>query len=95
MTNGPAGLGDVAMHRGEFRQAIKHYNDSLRLGFDSVWLRQSLAKAYISLDDRENAVRNWKNALKFNPFDQETKGHLFGAIGRVSSFEGDRIVLAF
>ena len=68
-----SGLGDVAMQRGEFQQAVKYYNDSLRLGQDSVWLRKSLAQAYVSLGDKENAVRNWKNALKYSPFDQETR----------------------
>jgi tetratricopeptide (TPR) repeat protein len=68
-----AGLGDVAMRRGKFQQAVKYYNDSLRLGQDSVWLRKSLAHAYLSLGDNENAVRNWKIALKYNPFDQETR----------------------
>jgi tetratricopeptide (TPR) repeat protein len=61
------------MYRGNFQKAVDFYNDSLRLGQDSVWLRKSLAKAHLSLGDTENAVRNWKKALQFNPFDQETK----------------------
>jgi tetratricopeptide (TPR) repeat protein len=68
-----SGLGDVAMHRGEYRQAVKYYNDSLRMGEDSEWLRKNLAQAYLSLGDRKNAVLNWQNALKFSPFDQETR----------------------
>jgi tetratricopeptide (TPR) repeat protein len=68
-----SGLGDVATHRGESEQAIKYYNESLRLGQDNVWLRKKLAQAYLSLEDKENAVLNWEKALKFNPLDQETK----------------------
>jgi len=67
------GLGDVAMHRKKFREAVKYYNESLRLGQDSVYLRQNLAQAYLSLGDTQNAVRNWQEVLKFSPFDQETK----------------------
>ncbi len=68
-----AGLGDVAMVRGEFKQAVKYYNDSLRLGQDSVWLRKNMAKAYLSLDDKENAVKSLREALKFNPLDNSLK----------------------
>ncbi|MCL7489218.1 MAG: tetratricopeptide repeat protein [Desulfobulbaceae bacterium] len=68
-----SGLGDIAMHRGEYRLAVKYYNDSLRLGEDSEWLRKNLAQAYLSLGDRQNAVLNWQNALKYSPFDQETR----------------------
>lgn len=67
------GLGDVAMHRGKFQEAINYYNKSLELGQDSVWLRGQMAKAYLSLGDKENAVRNWKSVLAFSPLDQETR----------------------
>lgn len=49
------------------------YNDSLRLGDDSVWLRKNLAQAYLSMGDKENALRNWEEALKFSPFDEEVR----------------------
>lgn len=47
------GLGDEAMQRRDFRQAINYYTDSLRMGQDSVWLRKSLAQAYLSIGTRK------------------------------------------
>lgn len=71
-----SGLGEVAMHRQEFRQAVKYYNETLRLGDDNVWLRKSLAQAYLALGDKKNAVLNWKKVLRFNPLDPETRALL-------------------
>jgi tetratricopeptide (TPR) repeat protein len=61
------------MRLGNQKQAIKYYNDTLQLGRDNARLRRSLAGAYLALGDKENAVRNWKAALVFNPNDQETR----------------------
>lgn len=67
------GLGDVYMIRKQFQDAVKYYNESLKLGQDSLWLRKNLAHAYLTLGNKNQAVLNWQEALKFSPFDMEIK----------------------
>lgn len=66
-------LGDIARERGDWRGAIRRYEGALALGWDSLYTRLELTKAYLGLGEPAAARRELEQAMRFDPSDEEAR----------------------
>jgi len=73
-----SGLGEIALARGLASEAIGHFLEAQKQGWDNLLLRRQLGRAYQAVGKTDLARESWQAALRFSPNDQETATLLNG-----------------
>ena len=64
---GSVGLGGILMERGDYRGAIRFWNDALSKNAGLELVRMNLALAQLKIGDRSAAEQNLRKAVELNP----------------------------
>jgi len=62
-----AALGDALVWQEQFTAAADAYTEGLRRDPENYWARHNLARLYTRLDRRDDALREYRHALKLKP----------------------------
>ncbi|MDX9880368.1 MAG: tetratricopeptide repeat protein [Sedimentisphaerales bacterium] len=80
-------LGDLLMTRGDYRQAVVHYEQADRLRPGRFDVHYNLATAFSALDDPEQAIEHLRQAVRIQPQSADTHYRLAGLLRRQGQIE--------
>lgn len=61
-------LGLISMEKEDYLQAIKHFEEGLKINPDSPLLHNNLGIAYFRLEKKEKAIAEFEKAIKIDPY---------------------------
>ncbi len=78
------GLGLALMHRGNYRGAVHHYYQALKINPDDSWAHNNLGNALSSQGRIKESIRHYSKALSINPGDPLAHNNIGVALAKLN-----------